>query len=110
MGVDIDDDVGSVVVRSVGSVAWRRSARSVASAAPAALEGRDGSNSGGGMYGWRLRDHAGLSPPFAESGWLGRRPSDKRRSNSCHGMPELVNPTPEEYEQVFDTFRMSAHP
>src|SRR5204863_4454598 len=50
-----------------------------------------------GWYGWRLRDHAGLSPPSIPAG---RPPSpgsagcqDNRCSSSRHGIGGLLHPT-----------------
>src|SRR3954452_2782967 len=56
-----------------------------------------------GTNGWRLRDHAGLSPPSASGGtFVGRpslfrgtgftTPSLNRRSSSFHGIAGLLNP------------------
>jgi hypothetical protein len=67
-----------------------------------------GGGGGGGWYGNRLRDHAGLSPPLAASGWLRGRPSESRRSSSCHGMSGLVKPTAGWYEHMFDTYLVAA--
>src|SRR6185437_1843905 len=48
-----------------------------------------------GWYGSRLRDQAGLSPPSPSPSCGGppvRRVSDKRRSNSAHGIGGLFQP------------------
>src|SRR4051794_7187324 len=51
-----------------------------------------------GSYGWRLRDHAGLSPPLAQLGRLpvtrvSVGPSERRFSSSRQGMAGLLKPT-----------------
>src|SRR5256885_16253171 len=50
-----------------------------------------------GTYGWRLRDHAGLSPPLAYGGRFVGRPSLRRRSSSFQGIAGLLKPTPGGY-------------
>src|SRR5947207_4844730 len=50
-----------------------------------------------GTNGWRLRDHAGLSPPLAHGGRFVGRPSLRRRSSSFQGMAGLLKPTLRDY-------------
>src|SRR5581483_2861588 len=61
--------------------------------------------------GWRLRDHAGLSPPFAEGGTFEGRPatrrSESRRSISDQGITGLLNATRRVYRTCVRPTRVS---
>src|SRR5262249_50445910 len=48
-------------------------------------------------YGWRVCDHAGLSPPLAQFGRFAGLSPDSRRSSSRHGMAGLLKPTAGRY-------------
>src|SRR5207237_8799906 len=72
-----------------------------------------------GTNGWRLRDHAGLSPPLAYGGrFVGRpaaprtgftTPSLRRRSSSFQGMAGLLKPMSRGYRTSVRLARGPSH-